>query len=240
MIQRPVNNLGMQGSSVHQEYHILKEFGLRFESQFVFLFFLSNDIHDLTIYLEDTEMRQFLVQQTDSMDIDYLLHSPQKPWRLFFYRIKEELYVMRAAKALRAFLKQHFVNEAHASSLSWDTLPLFRDNPRFSLAMQFHLNALRTMHVVARQHDMRLVNVFIYTGQEQYEEEESVYEEILHNFCTVENIPFLSLREMVRQHPERHTLFLHNDGHFSPSGARLVAQALAEYMKNFTPRHRSE
>ena len=235
LIQRPVQNLGMQGSSVHQEYHILKNFGLQLEPQFTFLFFLSNDIHDLTVYLKDAEMRQFLAQQTDSRDLDYILRSPQKSWRRFLYRIKEELYVMRAAKALRMLLKQHLVADAHAALLSWDALPLFRDNPRFSLAMQFHIDALRKMYAIARQHNIRLVNVFIYTGQEQYAQEEPAYEKILHDFCDTENIPFLSLREMVRQHPKRHMLFLQHDGHFSQSGARLVAQVLAEYMKNFTP-----
>ena len=105
--------------------------------------------------------------------------------------------------------------------------------------MQFHLDAVRKMHTVAQQNNIIFINVFIYVGGERYAEEEPVYEEILHNFCRAENIPFLSLREMIRQHPERHTLFLQNDGHFSQHGAQLVAQVLAEYMKNFTPPHRS-
>ena len=240
LLKRPVNNLGMQGSSAHQEYHILKEFALPLAPRFAFLFFLSNDIEDLTVQLKEEEMKRFLAQQTDIMDIRYILSLHRIHWKLFFYLIKQDLYTTRSIKAFRTLFRQYFVTDAHASPPSWGTLPLFRDSPRHSLAMQFHLDALRKMYAIAQQHNITFVNVFIYTGEEQYAEKEPVYEAILHDFCHAENIPFLSLREMVREHPERQTLFLQHDGHFSQSGTRLVAQVLAEYMKNFTPPHRSE
>jgi hypothetical protein len=56
LLKQSVANLGIQGGSIHQEYQILKTYGISLKPKYVFVFFLVNDIHDLTVYLSASIM----------------------------------------------------------------------------------------------------------------------------------------------------------------------------------------
>ena len=60
LTERPVINFGIQGICAHQEYQILKTFGLQLKPEYVFMFFFVNDIQDLVVYLKDREFTNFL------------------------------------------------------------------------------------------------------------------------------------------------------------------------------------
>ena len=231
IIKQPVSNLGQQGGSAHYEYHILKDVGLGLKPRFVLLFFLTNDIHDLTVQLSDEEMRRFIAQQTDITHIDYTTtYPPFGFWPALKMAVSQDVYTLRAIEALKTLLRH--VGEAHAASAAWHQQPLFRRNQRLKLAMAFHLDALKKMHAIAHNNNSILVNVFMYTAQAQYAEEEPVYEQILQGFCQSEHIPFLNLRPVFSHDNEGEPLFLKNDGHFSSRGARVVAEVLGAYLES--------
>jgi lysophospholipase L1-like esterase len=226
-----VNSLGMQGASAHQEYQIMKKFALKLEPKFVFLFFLQNDIQDLTVYLSDEEMNQFIAQQSDIKNINYFKISHRPYWKALTINILNDLYVARAINLLQRILKRNFVRSADASTNSLNSLPLFIEYPRRKVAMNFHLDAVKKMNLIAAENNIIFTNVFIYTGS--YVQEEPVYEKIIQDFCRDNKIPFLNLHDIFdNKMKEGEKLFLDNDGHFSAQGAQLVAKVLASYIKN--------
>jgi lysophospholipase L1-like esterase len=227
-----VNNLGMQGASAHQEYQIMKKFALDLKPKFVFLFFLTNDIKDLTVYLTDEQMHQFIEQQSDIKNIRYFKITHWPFWKRLINNFYNDLYVARASYALLKILTRNFVQSADASPNSPHSLPLFVEFPRLKVALDFHLDAVKKMHLIATENNIIFTNVFIYTGQKHYAKEESVYEKEIQYFCQTHNIPFLNLHEIFnKKMKEGEMLFLENDGHFSPQGAQLAAKVLASYIK---------
>ena len=77
---RPVANLGMQGAGIHQEYQVLKRFGVPLAPRYVFLFFLVNDIFDLTTALTDRDMERLLALPVEDHTIPYFdIQPPYKP-----------------------------------------------------------------------------------------------------------------------------------------------------------------
>jgi len=60
LINHSVINLGMPSSSIHQEYQTLKNFGVQLEPEYVFLFFLYNDIQELVVHFTDEEFTRFM------------------------------------------------------------------------------------------------------------------------------------------------------------------------------------
>jgi lysophospholipase L1-like esterase len=230
IIGRPVSNLGIQGGSVYQEYQILKRFALKLEPKFIFLFFLANDIHDLTVYLSDEKMRQFMSRGMEA--VGNLEISRQSRVGMPILKLSQDLYVARAIYASWKLLSQHTTRSAAASAENWHSLSLFSENPRLALAMEFHLDALKKMYAIASGSNIAFVNAFIYTGLEHFAKEEPVYEKIIQDFCRSEGIPFLNLRKVLADQTEKGSaLFLENDGHFSAQGARVIAEFLANYIE---------
>ena len=73
---RPVANLGMQAAGIHQEYQVLKRFGVPLAPRYVFLFFLVNDIFDLTVALTDQDMERFLALPVEDHTTPYFDRQP--------------------------------------------------------------------------------------------------------------------------------------------------------------------
>jgi hypothetical protein len=143
---RPVANLGMQAAGIHQEYQVLKRFGVPLAPRHVFLFFLVNDIFDLTAALTDQDMERFLALPVEDHTTPYFdIQPPYKPsmrlgdqWR--------ELYAFRALEFLWYHLERPLARQAAAAETDWDQ-PIFRQKPRYALAMRVHLRALLKMHL---------------------------------------------------------------------------------------------
>jgi hypothetical protein len=250
-LQRPVVNLGMQGSSIHQEYQILKRFGRQFQPEVVFLFFLYNDIEDLN-YLNKEEKQKFLSSPVNDHETLYFNVIPfeTNPFRRHWLDILK--YCLWGSRTYKAFvflinsLRMPVSSDSPGSNDSlelqvpqsrmfensekfddvWQSLPLFRDNPELVLSMQFHLYALRKIQNLADTDHFRFVHVFIYTGMAK---KELIYEKILRTFCKTQGIGFFSLKENFQVAiKQNNKLFLEGDGHFSDTGARITAQVLYE------------
>ena len=227
LLGRNVANLGIQGAGIHEEYQVLKRFGVALEPRFVFLFFLVNDIDDLVMLHTDDEMRRFLATAVDDHRTPYFdVVPPPDGWPRRWKSAAGDLYTVRACRFLVHWLSPRGAQAADADEPRWASLPLFRQRgPRHVLAMRFHLHALAKMQDLAQQGHFAFVNVFIWTGRFP---EEPVYEGILKSFCRERGIAFLDLRDAERTVSDHERLFLPGDGHFSDAGARWVAELLAD------------
>ena len=232
ILKKPVVNLGIQGASIHQEYQVLKNFGLKLRPRFVFVFFLANDIRDLVVQLSGEDMQKFLNLAVDDHTSPYF-EIPQirhKGFSLSTYL--RELYMVKAFDFLIKDIRIYLLSNAYALEYSGESLPLFQKNPRLLLAMRFHLYALRKIQHLAERHRFHFMNMFIYTGQFD-PDEEGLYEHTLAAYCQTMGIPFYSLKDDIqRAITSGEEVFLKGDGHFAPQGARLVARILAQLIEN--------
>lgn len=225
LLKKPVASLAAQGNSIHQEYQVLKSFGLRLKPAYVFLFFLANDITDLTVFLTDDEMRRLLSIPVADHATPYFEIKPARRRTGGLASFLDDLYVRRAYQFLKKALGSGGRARAEAFTAEWESRPPFQGNPRMTLAMQFHLQALRKIQHLANANNFRFTNIFIYTG---YWPEEPLYEAILESFCRAQGIRYLSLREDIGRAMKRgEQVFLPGDGHFSDAGTRLVARVIA-------------
>lgn len=237
IINRPVINLGRQGDCIHQEYQVLKTFGVQLKPEYVFLFFLVNDISDLVIYFTDEEFVRFMGIPVENHTTPYYRIKPPRNKYLRFKFYIRSLSVYRAYDLLKNYTREFKLNklwpfkhgEANASDSTWQSLPFFRERPGYVNAMRFHLKALLKIQDIADKNNFKFVNVFIYTSL--IEEEEQTYENIMSGFCKSHDINFLNLRDsFVSELENEKTLFLKGDGHFSDEGAALAAKIVADYI----------
>ena len=226
ILHRPVANLGIQGACAHQEYQIVKRYAVALQPRYVFMFFLYNDISDLTGYLTDEEMRRFVQAPPDARDVEYFdLHQVTRGERIA--EILRGSYALRAMSILGELVQQKLGELGIARSAP---LPIeYRSDHRMALATIFHEVAVRRMQLIARDHGAEFVHVFIFTGQP--DSGEDFYEDVLARFCARYGIEFLSLRKPFENAVARgEEPYLPRDGHFSPRGARIAAEVLADWI----------
>jgi hypothetical protein len=219
--------LGVQGASIHQEYQILKRFGLKLHPRYALVFFLSNDIRELTGYLTDAEMQRFLHLPVANHSTPYVEIIPPS-YRLRVGANFDTPYVMKAYDFLKKRIRIARPEWAGADGEPWQSAAHLQGDPRGALALQFHLRALSKIQDLADQHRFHFTNVFIYTGALS---EESIYEGILKSYCEAQGIDFYSLRdgfEAAMGAGEKP--FLVGDGHFADHGARLAAKLVYQHM----------
>lgn len=233
ILGQPVANLGIQGSSIHDEYQVLKVFGVSLRPRYVFLFFLANDIDDLGL-LADSEMRAFLSTPLGDHSTPYFdIRAPRKrPWHVAWSQAVEshleDLHVVKAWGFLRGHVRARVAKPAEASEDVLSSLPPVPGGPEATLAMRFHLHAVRKIQNLADQSHFQVVNVFTYTGVLR---DEAAYEKILEAFCQIHGIAFLNLRPAFERALRNGAdVFLKEDGHLSDAGARLAAEVLARYI----------
>lgn len=230
ILGRPVANLGIQGSSIHEEYQVLKTFALGLRPRHVFLLFLANDIDDLG-NLTEAELSAFLATAvTDHVTPYFHPRTSREGWAARAHVTVEswwdDLSVVKAFGFLLGAVPVRWSAPAEASEADWATLSSLGAGS--ALKMRFHLHALRKMQDLADRHGFAFVNVFTYTGLIPHE---AAYERIQDAFCRTHGIGFLSLRPaFVEAARSGETLFLEEDGHLSDNGARLAARLLAQYV----------
>jgi len=66
------------------------------------------------------------------------------------------------------------------------------------------------------------------TGLDIYERDKDT--RIIREFCNRENIPFIEILPALRNHPSIESLYYNPDGHFTPAGAALVANVIADHL----------
>ena len=232
LVGEPVANLGVSGGYIHQEYQILKHFGLRLHPRYVLVFFLSNDISDLTLHLTDEEMHRFLRlpvsdHSTPYFEADRLPDRPRSV-RGRFSATLGELYLVKAFGFVRQRLRAARAEGAGASGAAGGPGAQGQADPRMALALQFHLRALSKIQDLADRHRFHFTNVFIYTA---WMSDEPVYESILRSYCAAQGIDFYSLREgFAAAMGAGEKVFLERDAHFADSGARLAARLVYRHM----------
>ena len=239
LTNRSVINLGMSRSSIHQEYQTLKNFGVQLEPEYVFLFFLYNDIKELVVHFTDEEFTRFMEIPVENHTTPYftIKHHHFRPKRYL-----RSLYVYRAYDLLRNHMKQFIPNKlwifklegANASNNSWYSLPFFQDKPRYILAMHFHFKALLKIQDIAQKNNFNFINVFIKTGMGDGGRVEQNYVNIITDFCKNHDISFINLRDyFVPELKNGKNLFLEGDGHYTDEGAALTAKIVADYINTF-------
>ena len=60
LLGRKVYNMGRQGASIHEEYQFILHDALALEPNWIFIFFLNNDLNDLTVRLSAEEQIHFI------------------------------------------------------------------------------------------------------------------------------------------------------------------------------------
>jgi hypothetical protein len=118
ILNKPVANLGIQGSSIHEEYQVLKTFGVNLDPQYVFLFFLVNDIRDLTVNLSDGEMENFLNTSIDDHISPYFkIHQVvNEPPGLSYYM--RDFYVIKVFEFFRQYIYKNLISNVNAFEVS--------------------------------------------------------------------------------------------------------------------------
>jgi hypothetical protein len=243
LLGRSVANLGVQGGAMDTEYEVLRHDAVRLSPQWVFIFFLNNDIEDVEQRLTDSEMLRFLELPVEDHATRYFIVRGRKQdtgnfdWRNF--------YMVRCYGLLKRLVKRKLERRASPqpaaagsgnsgppalapaavmTSPQWATQPPFAGNPRMQLAMRFHLRAIAKSEDFARRHHFHFVYIFVAVPK-PYDE---FYERVIGEFCRRNQIEFFSLRrtyEAAQRAGVR--LFLPHDGHLTGAGARVTAQALA-------------
>jgi hypothetical protein len=259
MLRRPVANLGIQGAGIHQEYQVLKRYGMALKPSYVFLFFLVNDINDIVFSLSEQEMQRFLdlpVEDHESTYFDVVAAPHDGGFPLRAYR--RELYVFKALEFFRQYVRPvparreskaererqarpprdrgTLLHEVRApvqrktpTPTRWEELPPFVKDPGKVPAMRFHLRALLKIQDLTRRGGADFVNVFIPTRG--FRDQEPYYEKILRNFCAENGIKYYNLEDGFRRSGlNRASVTLKDDGHLSDLGARVVARLLFSYV----------
>ena len=223
ILQVPVANLGVQGGSIHQELQLLLDPGLSLQPRLAILFFLKNDPGDLAQSFTEEEMLRVI---RDPGRDESVYFSPRfRTAQAEFLENLMGLYTVRAATTITRLLSENLnpSREAHAAPRQ-----LWRSNQE-QLAMAFHNQLLRRLNRVARQNHIVLLHVFIDTGFRP--QRERMFKRILSSVCTDEGIPFLDLGPVLEEaRAAGINPLLPDDGHFSPAGARIVAEALADWI----------
>ncbi len=254
MVNLPVANLGQQGAGIHCAYQILKHDGVLLQPKLVFLFFLNNDINDLTLNLNELDRSSFLKIPIGDHTSRYVSTDKKvtrllRGWETAF----QELYIVKGGtfflnsltKKRRSSLYPEgnsappdlsVANPANRNEprdlfspdpyleSKWRMLPPFASNSALQQAMQFHLRALLKIKALAENNKFKFTYVFIYTGLPY----DDLFLDILSSFCEVNNINFLNMKSIFENaQANGDLLFLPRDGHFTSRGAYVTADALA-------------
>lgn len=219
----PVANLGMQGASMHEEFQLLREPGLRLSPRVAIVFFLYNDPTDLLARLSRDEMVALLANPPEDLDAPYFERRERTPTQALD-EWSSGFFTVRALRILEQLVVRTWEERGRAHAA--------RDNAwgeEENLALGAHNALLRRTQRLARANDVLLLHVFIETGQRPHRERR--LERVLRRVTTAEGIPFLSLRAALdAARRDGIEPFLPHDGHFSPEGARVVADAVVAWL----------
>jgi hypothetical protein len=205
-----VVNLARQGDSSFQEAYLLTEYIGVFRPRVVFYMFSFNDTSDLTVFLTRAEMQAFIDQPVESIRYPPRADVTQARSRSLIRRLGGASYVVKAYRWLKWRLG---VGPALAAEEGPD-----EEN---SLEWRYTKKAIAYMQYVAAKHGAQLVIAPIspFGGRDH---------EILRRTAKAYGLPFLDTSAFTVADA---SLWLPRDGHFSPAGARRMAELLAEYAR---------
>jgi len=238
---RPVANLARQGDSAYQQAYLLSSHIGLFRPRHVVYFYFENDIADLRAYLKEDAMRAFIREPLESirypprMDVAEALRAREaklasRPWH---WPLTRRAYVVRAWNRLASAWPPARPSPAAAPAPASGTAasggataaaPAPPPNVSSSTAVddersigwQYTKKAIAYMQYVSERHGARLLVVPITPTKPRHFE-------ILRGIAEEHHLPFLDTSAL----PSDPTLWLANDGHFSPAGARRMAELVA-------------
>jgi len=214
-----VANLARQGDCAFQEAYLLTAYLPVVRARYVFYHFFENDIADLSVYRTPAAMREFVA--TPVTAIRYAAPTPvaqalreraeAKARRPLLRRLGEDLYVY---KMLRFAREQVRPRAAHAAA----DLPA--DDDEASLGWRYTRHAILYMQEISRRAGTTLVIVPLTPNRpRQYR--------ILEKIAAESGLPLLDTTSLDARDA---SLWLPGDGHFSPAGARRLAELEAAFL----------
>ena len=204
-------NLARQGDSSFQEAYLLTEYIGVFRPRVVFYMFSFNDISDLTVFLTRAEMQAFIDQPVESIRYPPRTDVTQARSPSLIRRLGGASYVVKAYRWLKWRLG---VGPALAA-------PAEEGPDENSLEWRYTKKAIAYMQYVAAKHGAQLVIAPISPFSRRDHE-------ILRRTAKAYGLPFLDTSSLTVADA---SLWLPRDGHFSPAGARRMAELLAEYAR---------
>lgn len=209
---RSVVNLARQGDSSFQEAYLLTEYIGVFRPRVVFYIFSFNDISDLTVFLTRAEMQAFIDQPVESIRYPPRIDVTQARSPSLIRRLGGASYVVKAYR----WLKWRFgVGPALAGPAEEGP------NDENSLEWRYTKKAIAYMQYVAAKHGAELVIAPISPFSRRDHE-------ILGTTAKAYGLPLLDTSSLTIADA---SLWLPRDGHFSPAGARRMAELLADYAR---------
>ena len=234
ILGRPVANLGRQGDSAYQEAYILRSHIELYRPRHVVYFYYENDVSDLTAYLSEAQMRAFIetpleaIRYPARMDVSQALREREeklarRPW----YAGLKRAYVFRAVRWLRWVLRNAQPAPAHAGPAAASgpargaaASDAAAEEAR-SLGWQYTRKAIAYMRYVSEKHGARMLVVPLSPRAPRHVE-------ILRAIAADLSLPFLDTSALAADD----SLWLPGDGHFSPAGARRMAEMVAERLRH--------
>lgn len=200
-----VMNLGRQGDCSFQEMYILNKYGPIFKPRYALYFFSPNDINDLSIYLSQDEMKQFV--DTPIEEITFKDRSVQK--RVTYSRFE---------KVIKAIRKDFYITELLNYVHYLFKIKMAHADTGKSLEWQYTEKAILQMNHFCNENSTVFIIVPIFCNIAQYD--------ILEKLAFEHSIPFIDTRIINNVESFR----LPHDGHLSGEGALALAKIVAEYM----------
>jgi lysophospholipase L1-like esterase len=196
-------------------------------------FYYENDVSDLAAYLSEAEMRAFIeapleaIRYPARMDVSQALRAREeklarRPW----YAGLKRAYVFRAVRWLRWVLRNAQPAPAQAGPAA-PSAPArtvaagdaAAEEAR-SLGWQYTRKAIAYMQHVSEKHGARLVVVPLAPRTPRHID-------IVRQIAADLGLPFLDTSALAADD----SLWLPGDGHFSPAGARRMAEMVAERLR---------
>jgi hypothetical protein len=216
-----VANLARQGDATYQQAYLLTEYASVFRPRFVFYAFYENDVSDLAALVTREAMEAFVLQPTADMRFPPRLETSQAlrerqreierrgAWR----RFGERSYVYKAWRFARWKARRARAPSGPGEADRFD---------HRSLEWRYTAKAIDYMRQVAARHGAELVVAPIVPSDGRYRE-------ALRAAIAELELPFLDTSALTWA--DDPSLWLPNDGHFSPAGARRYAEILADHVR---------
>ncbi len=222
-----VANLGRQGDCAFQEAYLLTAYAPIFRPRYVVHIFTPNDIMDAYVYLSDQAMAEFIatpverIAYPERQDVAVALRAREQKLRRtgWWRRAEESSYV---AKMYRWLLYTFGPRQFAFVTPAWAAHgPRHLDSPDpaidpKALGWRYTEHALVYMRHVAETHHARFLMAPVATDAQLA---------ILRALAARHGIELVDLGPAMAD-----GWLLPNDGHFSPLGARLVAEAIARHL----------
>jgi hypothetical protein len=231
-----VVNLGRQGDCAFQEAYLLTEYLPLFTPRVVVHVFTFNDIDDLYAYLHDEEMEAFIAQPVDRItypprtDPALILAKRERPAgiRSLLRWARHDLYVMKMFRWIE-FRYRHWRDVAAVATAEAagpprrERVDLARANvdPQ-SLGWRYMEHALAYMKHLSDKAGARFVMAPYAQGR---------HVEILGAIAARHGIDLVDTAPLYAG-----PSFLPNDGHFTPHGARTMADLIAAELERLSIR----